>query len=74
MSSSTDCNRLTGSYTVDGSKLSIGPLAGTKMACGESQESLYSGALAAAASFAISGDTLTITLRDGGTMTFKRAP
>jgi hypothetical protein len=35
---------------------------------------LYSGALAAAASFAISGDTLTITLRDGGTMTFKRAP
>ncbi|HEX5000057.1 MAG TPA: META domain-containing protein [Terriglobia bacterium] len=72
VSSSTDCNRLMGSYSVDGAKLSIGPLAGTKMACGESQEAEYAGALGAAASFAISGDALTITLRDSGTMTFKR--
>jgi heat shock protein HslJ len=73
LSSSTDCNRLTGSYTADDSKLSVGALAGTRMACGESQESAYSTALAAAASYSISGDTLSIRLRDASVMTFKRA-
>jgi heat shock protein HslJ len=43
------------------------------MACADSQETTYSTALASASSYAISGDTLSIRLRDASIMTFKRA-
>lgn len=36
VSGNDGCNSFTGSYEVDGSKLTFGPLAGTKMACGGS--------------------------------------
>ena len=32
---SDGCNRLVGSYTLDGEKLSFGPLSGTRMACAD---------------------------------------
>jgi heat shock protein HslJ len=72
LSSSTDCNNLTGAYSADESRLSINSLAGTRMACADSQEATYSTALAAAAAYVISGETLTIRLRDDAVMTFKR--
>ena len=50
---STGCNRMTGSYALDGAKLSFGPIASTKMACalGMDTERRFLTALSAAASW-----------------------
>lgn len=64
------CNSYSGSYTVDGSALTIGPnLISTMMACVAEgvmeQEAAYLAALPTVASYAVDGDTLTLSGADG---------
>ena len=54
------CNTYNGTYTENNGAITIGPLAGTRMSCGEpvdAQEQAYLAALAAARTFVISGGT-----------------
>ncbi|MCB8985957.1 MAG: META domain-containing protein [Ardenticatenaceae bacterium] len=63
MNANGGCNQLNGPYTVNGSNISIGPLASTQIACSEElmqQENAYRIALQAAATFQISGSQLII--------------
>ncbi len=63
---SNGCNQFTGPYTQDGSKLTIGLLAGTQRACtppGSEVETTVMAKLGEVKGFAISGETLT--LNDG---------
>jgi putative lipoprotein len=58
------CNRFSGSYAVDGDKISIGPLAATRMFCLDpamASETLLFGALARATRFARDGIDLTLS-------------
>jgi len=63
VSGNAGINQYNGPYEVDGEKLSVGPLASTKMA-GDAmimeQEAAYLAALESAASYEIDGDTLVI--------------
>lgn len=45
VSGTTDCNSFSGSYTLEGDVITVGPLASTKMFCADSQESQFTGAL-----------------------------
>jgi heat shock protein HslJ len=66
-----DCNQVAGDYTTSGSDLTITPGPSTLAACPDgSLDGLYLEGLGKAASYAISGETLTITLSDEGTMEF----
>jgi heat shock protein HslJ len=74
------CNRFSGPYVVSGqSKIKIGPLASTMMACSDpaltTQEQQYLAALQLAASFRVTRTRLDL-LRDGGTIaaTFDAVP
>ncbi|MGH7726622.1 MAG: YbaY family lipoprotein [Candidatus Eiseniibacteriota bacterium] len=62
------CNRFTGSTTISGSKISIGPLVSTQMACLDAavgdQEKRYLAALQGAESFTVQGTTLEIRSKD----------
>jgi heat shock protein HslJ len=64
-SGNASCNTFNGSYQVDGGVLSFGPLATTRMFCGEpgvmDQEQQVLAGLAATRSFAIQGSTLTLS-------------
>lgn len=69
VSGNSGCNTYTGSYTVDGSNLKVGPLASTRMACADpagvmEQEQQFLQALEKAATFDIQDNVLTI--RDSG--------
>jgi polar amino acid transport system substrate-binding protein len=69
LSANGGCNNYSGSYTVSGSSLSIGPLSGTGMLCGDEidqQEQAYVAALGSAATFQIGGGELVIK-NSGGT-------
>ncbi|MGI9585254.1 MAG: META domain-containing protein [Acidimicrobiia bacterium] len=60
------CNTFNGGYTVDGSAMTIGPLATTLMACTSppgamEQESSYLGLLGTVDAFDVSGDKLTLS-------------
>lgn len=69
-----DCNRGGGGYTVNGTELTFGALATTLMACpSDSQDSVFGQQLADTTSYALEGDTLILTLSDGGTMTLAPA-
>jgi heat shock protein HslJ len=73
ISGSGGCNRFMGPYSVDGENLSIGPLAATRMACGDEVgdlESRYLGALEAAFGFVISGQDMVISTAADGTLEF----
>jgi heat shock protein HslJ len=62
------CNTFSGPATVDGSKLAIGQLAATMMACVDpamTVESAYLAALPAATSFTATADKLTLFDKDG---------
>lgn len=74
VTSTTDCNGVSGTYAAHGEVLSLSPLAATKMFCGEDTlETAYAGQLQTASSHVIEGDTLTLVLfKDLGTMTFTR--
>jgi heat shock protein HslJ len=66
-----DCNQVAGTYTTSGSNLTITLGPSTLVACPEgSFGDLFAHGLGQAASYAIANDQLTITLQDGGTMTF----
>jgi heat shock protein HslJ len=57
------CNRFTGGVTIAGNSISFGPLAATRMACGDeinAQEAEYFKALEAAQRYVVDGNTLTI--------------
>jgi heat shock protein HslJ len=60
------CNRYSGSYEVDGERLSFGPLAGTMMACpGLNQETAYLEALETVAAYRVDGDQLVLLDAEG---------
>ena len=64
------CNRLLGSYTLDGASLSFGRMAGTMMAClqGAEQERAFLDALGAVAGWRISGERLDLLDAGGATL------
>lgn len=70
------CNRFSGTATIAGDSLSLGPLMSTKMACADealtSQETRYLASLGSAQRYAIAGDTLRIYLAGGGELRFVR--
>ena len=58
---SAGCNRMMGTYTLDGEKLKFGPLATTRMACPAMEtESAFLKALAATTRYEVSGSSLTL--------------
>jgi heat shock protein HslJ len=71
LSGNAGCNNYNGPYEIDGDSISIGPLAGTKMACTSEelskQEADYLAALELAQSFTVTGNRLDL-LREGGTI------
>jgi heat shock protein HslJ len=63
------CNQFTGSYSLDGQRLVLGPLGGTMMACPEpamSVERTFQGAFSGMLDIAVAGNELTLTPADGG--------
>lgn len=71
------CNRFAGSYTIDGDRLTFGPLAGTMMACPEPEMALEAAvrkALAGSLRFAIDGDDLRLTAESGADLVFQAEP
>lgn len=63
LSGSGGCNRFTGTYTVEGSSLTIGPVGSTQMFCegpGSDVESSYLQSLSAAKSFTATAEQLTL--------------
>jgi heat shock protein HslJ len=67
------CNQFNGAYEIRGDQITFGPMASTLMACEEplmNQETAVLAILSDAATFKISGDTLTITAGDGSVATF----
>ena len=70
--STTDCNTLSGGYTINKEILTFGQLVATKMFCEGSEEQTYSLFLSKATSYKIEGDSLMLSLSDKGTMTFKQ--
>lgn len=64
------CNRFTGPYEVDDTKIAIGPLASTLRACTdpaiEQQERDYLAALELARTLSLAGGNLTLLREDGG--------
>lgn len=77
VSGSAGCNRFTGSFTTHGDRLTIGPLATTRMACTAPQmriEAAVLRTLAAAQSWTQSEATLVIETGTGESLTFSSAP
>lgn len=74
---SSGCNQYTGGYTLGGDRLSLGPLAGTRMACPETVMALEQHFLAAFRGtlvVAIDGDRLTLSPASGPPLVFEREP
>jgi heat shock protein HslJ len=68
ISGSGGCNNFNGSYEVDGSAITIGPLASTLMACEQDvmdQEAAYLAALQSAATYQVEGSMLEVRTKDG---------
>jgi heat shock protein HslJ len=71
------CNNFSGSYTLAGDQLKIGPVASTQMACpepGSSIETVFHKALSGTLRYAVDGDHLTATTTSGETMRFQQEP
>jgi heat shock protein HslJ len=67
ISGNSGCNSFSGTYTTDGSNITIGPLATTMMACEEvvmQQETAYLAALQSAATYQVMGDTMQLRTAD----------
>jgi putative lipoprotein len=74
VSGSAGCNTFNGTYTVDGSSISFGPLASTKMACPTADmavETAFLAGLAGAKTWSI--QALFLTLEGAAKMTFTPA-
>lgn len=72
---SDGCNRLMGPATVDGERLALGPLAGTRMACpeGGAEAAAFGAALAQVRGQRVQGELLTLTGADGAPLARLRA-
>ena len=71
------CNRMRGSYTVEGDQVKVGALAGTMMACPEplmAVEDAVKRALTGTLRYAVAGDRLTLTSSDGSALVFDAVP
>ena len=71
------CNRFTGGFKRDGDTLTVGPLAGTMMACPEPGMVIEKGfldGLSGTHRVAISGDRLTLTPASGPPLAFQAEP
>jgi heat shock protein HslJ len=73
VNAATDCNRMTGSYSIDGRLLSFSKLAATRMYCPDSQEGEFADMLSQVAAFLFtSKGELVLELKlDSGQMLFK---
>lgn len=74
VSGSTGCNRFMGDVEVDGSSWRAGPLAATRMACGDAltrQEQHVLGVLDGTATVDLDGDRLTLTDADGRGLVYR---
>ena len=70
VSGNSGCNTYNGSYTVKGNQIQFGPMASTRMACGDpagimEQEQQYLAALETAATYQIEGNALELRTSDG---------
>ena len=68
LSGNAGCNTYNGTYTTDGDKITIGPLATTRMACEQAvmdQEQAYLIALSKAATYTLGKDSLELRDADG---------
>ena len=68
VSGNAGCNDYTGGYIVDGDKLTIGPLAATKKACGPAEtvvETAFLAAMGEVATYAVTGGSLELTTTAG---------
>lgn len=74
LSSNTDCNTVSGAYTAQEGLMTVGPLMATLMYCEGSEQTRYADDLSKANRYSISkdGKTLTLSLKDGGVMTYTR--
>jgi putative lipoprotein len=74
---STGCNTFNGEVTIDGSEISFGPLATTRMACADpvagEQEQAFLVAMEAVTGYTIDGDG-RLVLDGGAPLTFEVAP
>ncbi|MCC6299505.1 MAG: META domain-containing protein [Anaerolineales bacterium] len=70
LSGNVGCNVFNGDYKADGSALTFGPVATTRMFCENvaEQESATLAVFSESASFALDGDTLTMTSADGASV------
>jgi len=71
------CNRFNGGFKRDGDTLTVGPLAGTMMACPEARMAVEKGfldALSGKHGVAISGARLTLTPASGSPLVFQAEP
>jgi heat shock protein HslJ len=67
VSGNAGCNDYTGSYTVDGDKLTIGPLAVTRKSCGPAEtavETVFLAAMGNVATYTVSGSSLELKTAD----------
>ncbi len=74
---SSGCNNVMGGYTLDGNRLTLGPLAGSMMACpepGMSIENAFKAAFAGTLRYSIKGDRLSLTSEAGATLSFEKEP
>jgi heat shock protein HslJ len=73
MSLSTDCNRVAGTYTIEGNRITFGPMMATRMYCEGAQEQIFCDLLAKTQSYKLDDkQRLVLTLADGnGTIVFK---
>ncbi len=73
VNAATDCNRMAGSYSIDGRLISFSKLATTRMYCPDSQESEFADMLSQVAAFLFtSKGELVLELKfDSGQMLFK---
>jgi heat shock protein HslJ len=69
------CNRFSGGYQLEGDRLTLGPVAGTMMACpepGMSVEDAFRQAFAGSFQYAIDGDLLQVANSSGNSLQFER--
>jgi heat shock protein HslJ len=73
-SATTDCNRIRGGYTAEGSRLTFAEaMAATRMFCADSQETVFTSLLARTASYTFTarGELVLQLAGDAGSMTFR---
>lgn len=72
---SDGCNRLMGPARIDGERLALGPLAGTRMACaeGQAEAEAFGAALAQTRGWRVQGEQLTLTNAEGAALARLRA-